>query len=467
MTLKRIFSLILVIFFLIAFPLFLLYTFQYFSKAAPIKANIKINVRKIIGPLPSKWNSLAQGGEEQGVQMLNNVIPQVSALYPRYIRIDHVYDFYNVVRRDNFGKLVFNWNQLDKTVCDIYRTGAKPFFSLGYMPKVMSIDGSLISQPTNWKEWRLLVKKTIERYSGKNTRLCNQITGYWLTDVYYEVWNEPDLETFGKWSLYGGKKSYKLLYFYSSQGAKQAKNVYHFYLGGPATTKIYKNWIQIFSDYVLKNNLRIDFISWHHYSTQTNDYVNDVLNLRQWLSAKKYTRFRFLPTIISEWGYDSDPNPIADTNVGAAHTVAVIRDLIDQQINMAFLFEIKDGPTPRWGILTHDGQKKPRYQALKMINLLDKYRLKTEGEGSFIKAISTWSPKKITTILVNYDKNNKNIEMVPVTFVNLQSNSYSLTTTSLNGKKTTINNLTATNNQLQRNVLMTPNSVIALELEKK
>ena len=134
---------------------------------------------------------------------------------------------------------------------------------------------------------------------------------------------------------------------------------------------------------------------------------------------------------------------------------------------MAFLFEIKDGPTPRWGILTHDGQKKPRYQALKMINLLDKYRLKTEGEGSFIKAISTWSPKKITTILVNYDKNNKNIEMVPVTFVNLQSNSYSLTTTSLNGKKTTINNLTATNNQLQRNVLMTPNSVIALELEKK
>jgi len=194
---------------LLLIPLILFFskeTKKFFSKAAPIKANITVDVKKIIGPLPSNWKALAQGGEEQGVRMLVNVVPQISALSPRYIRIDHIYDFYDVVSRDSQGNLLFNWDKLDATVCDIYRTGAKPFFSLGYMPYALSSDGSLISAPKNWEEWALLVQRTIERYSGKSTRLCGQVTGDLLKDIYYEVWNEPDHETFGKWSLYGGNK---------------------------------------------------------------------------------------------------------------------------------------------------------------------------------------------------------------------------------------------------------------------
>ncbi len=99
------------------------------------------------------------------------------------------------------------------------------------MPTALSEDGTLISAPKNWEKWTLLVQKTIEHYSGINNRLCGQITGIWKTDIYYEVWNEPDLETFGKWSIYGGK-DYKKLYYYSALGAARAKNVYRFHLGG-------------------------------------------------------------------------------------------------------------------------------------------------------------------------------------------------------------------------------------------
>src|SRR3990170_5770230 len=167
---------IIILFIGILFSVFIIAYFQYLSVAAPVKANLIIDVKKTRGPVADRWKALAQGGEEMGVRMFANVIPQVAALYPRYIRLDHIYDYYDVVSRNNTGNLKFNWLKLDDTVCDIFRTGAKPFFSLGYMPSVMSEDGSLVSRPIRWEEWSLLVQRTIERYSGRNTRLCGQIT---------------------------------------------------------------------------------------------------------------------------------------------------------------------------------------------------------------------------------------------------------------------------------------------------
>jgi len=459
----------LIIFFLlliVGFPL-LFFTFCYLSKATAIKANILIDVNKTAGPFPDRWKALAQGGEEKEKPMLKNVVSQVAGLYPRYIRLDHIYDYYDVVSRDNNGRLVFTWKKLDDTVCDIYHTGAKPFFSLGYMPPVISADGSLISQPKDWNEWALTVQKTIEHYSGQSTRLCGQITGFWTTDIYYEVWNEPDLETFGKWSLYGGIKDYKTLYFYSAVGAQNAKNVNRFLIGGPATTALYQSWVQKFLDFVTENKLRLDFISWHHYSKRTDDYTDDMIKINNWLSPVQYRKYQSLPKIISEWGYDSDPNPMADTDIGAAHTITSIRSFINDDFAMAFLFEIKDGPTPRWGVLSYEGKEKPRYHALKLFNLLDGNRLQVTGEGSHVSALASNSEEKITAVLVNYDEDNKNTELVPLTLINLENGKYTITITYLEGNSVTIPHISVTNNQLRRDILMKPNTVIGLEIKKE
>ncbi|NMB83819.1 hypothetical protein GYA28_00860 [Candidatus Roizmanbacteria bacterium] len=439
--------------------------FRYFSKAAPVKADIVIDTRRITGIIPANWKALAQGGEESGVRMMSNVIPQIAGLFPRYIRIDHVYDFYDVVKRED-GRLVFDWRRLDETVCDIYHTGAKPFLSLGYMPESLSGDKSLVSKPLNWDEWSLAVQKTIERYSGRQTRICDQVFGALLEDVYYEVWNEPDLETFGKWSLYPGQKSYLDLYRYSVIGAQNAKDVNHFLIGGPATTAAYKNWFRLFADFIIDNNLRIDFLSWHHYSKKPDDFYQDIENIDEWLSEDKYVRFRHLQKIISEWGYDSQPNPIADTNLGGAYTVASIRNLIEQQVEMGFSFEVKDGLSPSWGILTREGNKKPRYFALQMLNILDRARLDVSGEGTYIKAISSTSPGRIALIMVNYDPDGKNYELVPVTFKNIVPGTYTITETSLDGKKVETK-LMIEDSVLKKSILMIPNSVVTVELVKE
>lgn len=449
----------------------LFFSFQYFSRAASVKANIIVDVTKTSGPFPDRWKALAQGGEESGARMLGNVIPQVSGLYPKYIRIDHIYDFYNVVSRNSSNNVAFDFSRLDQTVCDIYHAGAKPFFSLGYMPPTMSDDGSLVGKPKDWNEWTFLVQKTVEHYSSKTTVLpCGALEDFWKTDIYYEVWNEPDLETFGKWK-YSGNKSYSDLYFYSVKGAQQAQNVLPFKIGGPVTTALYKNWIQKFLDYVALNNLRLDFISWHHYSKKTDDYTNDVINLNQWLSEDpKYYRYQQLPKIISEWGYDSNVNDIADTNVGAAHTVASLRNLLNARLELAFLFEIKDGTSPSWGILTHDGKEKPRYQALKLLNGLDGNQLMVDGEGSHVSAIASINSNQVELVLTNYDESGHNYEAVPVSFRNLDGAKYNLTETFLDGRSLTTLNLLPVGGNINLNsdkaVVMPPNTVVALELTK-
>src|SRR3989344_5400805 len=454
----------------VAIPLFF-YSFQYFSRAAAIKANIVVDATKTSGPFPDRWKALAQGGEESGVRMLENVVSQVAGLYPRYIRLDHIYDFYDMVSRDSSSNLSFNFSKLDETVCDIYNTGAKPFFSLGYMPETMSDDGSLIGKPKNWNEWAFLVQKTVEHYSSKDTILpCGALENFWKTDIYYEVWNEPDLESFGKWR-YSGGKSYSDLYFYSVKGAQQAQNVLPFKIGGPVTTALYKNWIQKFLDFVSANNLRIDFLSWHHYSKKTDDYTDDIIKLNKWLGeSPRYNKYENLPKIISEWGYDSEKNPIADTEVGAAHTVASLRNLLNARLELAFLFEVKDGPTLSWGILNYDGSPKPRYQALKLLNSLEGNQLVVDGEGSNVGAIASENEEKIVLILTNYDQSGRNYEAVPVVFKNLDGMSYGLTKKYFGVRVETMLNLQPIDGEIRleagKAIIMPANTIVALELIK-
>jgi len=165
---KRIVSLFILFFLFISLPLLLIgfnYAAKFLSRAAARPANIVIDAGKVKGPLPKTWQAIAQGGEEQG-RTFWTVRDEIRSLSPRYIRIDHIYDGYDLVQEAN-GQLILDWSQLDQTVFDILSSGALPFFSLSYMPAVISEDGSITGRPADWQKWSLLVKKTIEHYSGR------------------------------------------------------------------------------------------------------------------------------------------------------------------------------------------------------------------------------------------------------------------------------------------------------------
>lgn len=441
----------------------------WWQEATGQPADIVVDSQAILGPLPHPWQAFSQGGEEEQA-MIHPVVEEVKYLQPKYIRIDHVFDGYNLVSGNKNGQMNFDFEQLDETVKDILATNALPFFSLSYMPPVIARDGQVTSPPENWSDWSILVKVFIEHYSGKNN--------FNLNNVYYEVWNEPDL--FGGWKIRNcylweincnPEKDYRKLYFHSIAGARQAQNTNSFFIGGPATTGYYPAWIEGLFELSEIENLPLDFISWHRYHLDIQQFLTDLESCQK--SIEKYPRFYQVKKIVSEWGSDPGNSPIHDSIFDAAHAVAVTRYLLTRA-DLAFSFEIKDGPDPenrkywgRWGILTHQNfgkEKKPRYYAFDYLNRLGSQRLSLSGEGSWVKGIATKENDSLKILLVNYDPQSKHQESFPLTITNLQPGNYTYQENFLLGKEIKTQEIVGDQGIISKNVYLAANTLVLIEI---
>ena len=411
---------------------------RFFVGAEGRLAAITVEADRVLGPMPQPWRALAQGGEELQT-FLDGTSSQVSALHPNFIRIDHVYDGFDVVKMEA-GSLKFDWSRLDTLIDKIRSVGATPFLSLSYMPLAIS-KGDIVDEPKDWNEWALVVQRTIEHYSGEKS----------IANIYYEVWNEPDL--FGKWTM-GGNKDYKKLYLYASRGAQAAQVSQTFKFGGPATTGLYKNWLDKFFPYILENKLRLDFFSWHRYDANVEKYNEDVTSVQQWIESHPY--FAMTEKVISEMGLDSEKGGQNDTRVGAAQLLAVTRELLFK-IKYGFTFSI----TGQWGIIN-----KPRYEALKLLSRLGDQRLAVTGDGTWVKSFGAKNGDTYQVLIVNYDPKESHSEVVPVTFVNLVNQNFLLRQITMGGG-TTQTEVATTEAMLQWEIPLTPNSAILLELTPK
>ncbi len=401
------------------------------GRASGQPANLVFDYNGVLGKLPTPWRNLAQGGEESK-DMLAGVTREVKALQPEYIRLDHIYDAYRVVSL-NGGTLSYDWSGLDRAVDSILATGAKPFLSLSYMPEAIA-KGDIVSAPKNWSDWGAVVAETIKHFSGRNQR---NIDG-----VIYEVWNEPDL--FGGYKTYG-EKNYLEMYQASARAAASVGNVNRFEIGGPATTGLYQNWLERLIKYVDSNNLRMDFISWHRYTTDLAQFEKDAAQARMW--AENIPALVNLKYYVTEWGFNSENDKGYDGNYGAIHTIASARMMMGA-VDRAFVFEVKDGPGEekywgRWGLLTHEKygspEKKPRYRALEFLNRLGKYRTSVAGEGTWVKSVaSTDDDGNWKVMVVNYDPRGVHGEAVPMTFTNLPKKNFELTRQDFSGGSQTM-----------------------------
>ncbi len=440
---------------------------EYFSQASGEPANIIVDTQGIIGPLERPWRSLAQGGESHDWQ-IQPVVPQVRALKPNYIRIDHIYDFYDIAKGSP-GNLTFDFSKLDPILDGIEATGATPYIALSYMPPAIAT-GDIVSPPQRWEDWQLLVQKTIEHISGTRR----------TPNVHYEVWNEPDL--FGGWKYYG-ERNYLTMYTYSAQGAARAEasGVQPFKLGGPGITALYKNWFYALAKHAAANNLRYDFFSWHRYDHDVDQFRKDMIEVRTWI--KDFPALE--PTLemhITEWGHDSENHSGYDTNYGAAHTAAAAMEMVGV-VDQAFVFEIQDGKDPngqalwgRWGLLQHQdfgSRAKPRYHALKLIDQLGAERLQLLGKGSWVKGLAARevgpaAQRPNGTVvaqvaLSNFDQFGRHSEIVPITFQNIEPGQFTVDITYLNGRKNQVQVATDAAT-LRTEVSMPANDVALVEL---
>jgi len=429
---------------------------KFFSSAAPVTASIVIDSSQSQGGMLRSWEALSQGGEldkDNKIMNLGSASAPVKGLKLRYIRLDHVLEYPS-----------------DARIKEVINLGATPFISLSYFPK--GVGTSDVGNIISWDGWQRAVTAMVEKVSGKDA--LNQ------SDVYYEVWNEPDGETFGHYQI-GQGKDYFTLYQKTVEAIGRAKNVNPYKIGGPALADLRRCtngllftcqefWLDKFLGLVSENNIRLDFISWHRYSKKMSDYNEDVNFINE-----LYYRHANLPPaekVITEWGSDPGRNPIHNTVFDAAHLVAAARTFLGQ-VTLTTKFEVRDGPSDSkggWGILTYGGGKKPTFAALQYLSLLRSERVPISGEGTFVTGIATKDLFGMTVILSNYDASYRNTENIPVKITNLRPGTYFVTKYVLNdnfpmGKSDPPKKLQIPDGSFQTEEVMFPNSIVMWDFQ--
>lgn len=462
---KRMTQLVTVLLLLAALP-FLIYGIsivaKYITKASTAPADIVINAATPSGQLVPNWQAFSQGGESN-VNMIKPAVSQIAALKPRFIRIDHLYDFYDIVSRDASGRLNFNFTKLDDVVKDILATGAFPFFSISYMPQTIT-SNDIISMPKNNNEWALTVQKTIERYSGRDNMN--------LQNVYYEVWNEPDL--FGGFKYYGDK-NYLTLYYYAALGAAAAQNTNYFKLGGPAVTAYYPTWMDAYFKFIRENKLKVDFVSWHRYVRDPNIIALENEKLTELL--QNYPEYNNIERLITEFGLNSEIDPAFDTIYSAYYNASVFAKMRGK-VYQLFTFELIDGLSPkgdtywgRWGVLTHQSKgltPKPRYYLWPILNSLEGDLLNATGENDFINVIPVKNGDAYKILVVNFDPDNARVENVPLKLDGVAPGLYHYVVTYPFVSQTPAVALDLiAGNSFEAKVLMDHNSLAIVDLQKK
>ncbi len=378
-------------------------------------------------PMKRIWEGMAQGYESKELR-LEPVTATLKAAGVQYIRIDHVFDGYDVVSRGEDGSLRYDFSKLDLLVGDILNSGARPFIALSYMPPAIS-KGDVVDMPRDWGEWGQVVAAMVGHYS-------RDFRGG-ISDVIYEVWNEPDL--FGGWKTYGDK-NYLTLYRTAVNAAESVAGAKKFLIGGPATTAQYRAWVTNF--YEKNEGVRKDFYSWHRYSYDVDQYVRDVDQAVEWI-APRITSSQMI--FITEWGPTPERDKVYDSRLAGAHMIAVVRALIDTPIDLLLSFEVMDGPVGEqwhggWGMFTNPANgglaKKPRMVAYEMLQKMKGERVRVEGDGTFVSAFGAIDPASgiVRVLVVNYDSRGRHSEVFPVHFADLQNGSYRIKESYLSGR---------------------------------
>ena len=426
------------------------------TQATGTPAAVVVDTTAVLEPINTDfYHAFAQGGEESK-DMLAPVVADIRALKPKVIRLDHLYDHYNV--NVNGDGSITGWGTLDGAVSSILATGAKPLFALSYMPTTIAQGGSILNPPNDWNAWARVVKETIEHFSGRSGR---NVSG-----IYYEVWNEPDLAEFGGWKYYGNK-NYLTLYHWASAGAGNALNVNTFYLGGPATTGLYKEWITA----LVGTGDRLNFLSWHTYNADPKVYDKNQRDVLNWLLP--YPKYTLIPLLITEFGFTGNKSTLYGTQYAAAHTLAVIRQLVTGGPKYLFSFQLIDGPKQQdgsgWGLITNPDNgltKKPRYFVYNFIDAMAGQRLALFGEGTWVTGFASVNNGVTRTMLVNFDRNGSHTENVPMTWKNLEPGPYTLRIRYLFGTDTKTTEV-ATTSALTKHVFMSAQNAVILELSKQ
>lgn len=253
---------------------------------------------------------------------------------------------YHEYEEDGVTKAEYNFTYLDLVMDNYKEVGLKPFLELGFMPEKLASGEQTIfywkghtTPPKSYEGWTDLVVATL-------SHLCDRYGKDEVVTWPIEVWNEPNLPGFWKGA---DMEEYFKLFMHTFKAIKKFDK--RFKVGGPAICGVDdERWINEFMKFIIKENLKVDFITRHHYTTKQHEFKGHYQyaeledpeskfeNLHKTREiVDSYEGFKGTPIHITE--YNTSYSPICvihDTNLNAAYIAHQLSRLGDDNTSYSY-----------------------------------------------------------------------------------------------------------------------------------
>jgi len=314
---------------------------------------------------------------------------------------------------DQSNELLYSFFNADQIFDFLLSIGMKPFVELSFMPSALSSSGQTIfhyqanvSPPKDLSQWSVLIHKLVSHWVDR----------YGIDEVrtwFFEVWNEPNLTAFGS----GNQSDYFSMYRYTVEAIKAVDSSLQ--VGGPATAD--NAWVVDFLDFCSTNQLAVDFISTHHYPTDSFGQPGDDTETELADSTRSALREEArtvrhqagkLPVYYTEWCTSSNPrDPMHDDPYAAAFIVKTVLEangLVQGYSYWTFsdIFEENYFPSMPFhggfGLLNIHGIAKPSYRAYELLHGLGTQLMPVKGQHATVDAWLVRSEKSAALVLTNF-----------------------------------------------------------------
>lgn len=378
---------------------------------------------QVTGIFNNNWN-FCVGTERMGIALQKEYLDTLEfvqeAINFKYIRghglLHDDTGIYREYEIDGEKRPFYNFTYIDKIFDSFLERGLKPFVELGFMPsKLASGEQTVfywkgnVTPPKDYEKWKDLIQAVVNHF----------ISRYGIEEVLkwpFEVWNEPNLDVFWKDA---DQAEYFKLYNVTALAIKEINK--ELQVGGPAICGGADYWIKDFLEFCKKENVPVDFVSRHLYSskqpklkthelvyqdlTEPVDMLKELNSVREMINNSPFPN---LPFHITEYNTSYTPlNPVHDTPLNAAYLARIISeagDIVDSFSYWTFsdVFEEQDIPRAQFhggfGLVALNNIPKPTFHMFSFFAEMGKdilYRdesiLATRRKDGTI-TITTWNP---------------------------------------------------------------------------
>ena len=325
-------------------------------------------------------------------------------------------DEMSLLAKNKSGDYDYSFYNLDLVFDFLLEIGMKPFIELSFMPEAFASGNKTvfhykanITPPKNYNDWAELIEKLTRHL----------VLRYGIEEVrswFFEVWTEPNSKRF--WT--GSRDEYFKLYQTTALAVKKVDS--ELSIGGPATTR--SAWIPEFIKFCKTENVPCDFISTHHYSTDTvlgqyqeisEQMTKTTRGILQEMTFKAKQEAHKYPLFYTKWGSSSGTrNPYHDEPDAAAFLVKTFIDnlglaKIYSYLAFSDIFEENTLSSLPFhggaGLMNLHGIPKPTYRAYQLLQQLGEKRIpviQETNQETTVEAVATSTSDKLIVLLYNH-----------------------------------------------------------------